>query len=694
MAMAAETAFAPERLRNVALVAHGGAGKTSLAEGLLFLAGVVDRLGRVDDGTSALDTDPDEVRRRITIHAHVAPIPWRDGKLNLLDTPGYFDFVGEVKAALRVADAAVVVVDAVAGVEVGTELVWRYADELNLPRLVFVNKMDRENASFERALEGLRSLGRVLPLQLPIGREASFRGAVDVLRGRALLWGARGAVQEGEVPPEMAGDAEAARQALAEAAAEADDELLEKYLEAGELTPDEAERGVRAAIASGRFAGVLCGAATSLAGLAPLADAAWAYLPSAADGELRGRHPRTGEPQVRRRAADEPLAALVWKTMADPYVGRLTLFRVYAGVMRSDSQVHNAGRDAPERVGQLYAVRGKEQRPVGAVGAGDIGAVAKLQVTATGDTLCDPARPLVLAPAVFPEPVYTVAVEPKAKGDEDKISAGLQRLAEEDPTFRIERNTETHQTLVSGMGELHLDVVVDRLRRKFGVEVVTAPPRIPYRETIRGRAKAEGKHKKQTGGRGQYGHVFLELEPLERGRGFEFVDKIFGGAVPKQYIPAVEKGVRETMEEGVLAGYPVTDVRVTLYDGSFHPVDSSELAFKIAASLAFKKAFGEANPVLLEPILEMEVTVPEEFLGDVMGDLNKKRARILGIDARGALQVVRAQVPAAEAVRYAIDLRSMTQGRGLFRTAFSHYEEVPAPVAQSVLEAARAAAHA
>jgi elongation factor G len=677
-------------LRNVAVVGHGGSGKTTLAEGLLHLAGESTRLGKVDEGNSILDADPDAIRRRISVSASVAPVPWKGTKINLIDTPGYLDFQGDVRAALRIADAVLFVVDAVAGVEVGTELTWRICDELGLPRMIFVNKMDRENASFARTVEQLRaSFGAaILPLFLPVGAEAHLRGAVDVLAEQAVLFQSKGAVGSGPVPEDVQPDAEAARSALVEAAAEADDDLLARYLDGETLETAEIRAALRKQVQAGKAVPVLCGAAGALAGLQPLADAIAELLPSPQDrGPVKAEDSKTGEARILAPNPSGPPLALVWKTMADPYVGKLTIFRVYSGTIASDSQIYDATADATERVGQLYALCGKDQKPVQRVVAGDIGAVAKLQVTRTGDTLCDAAHPVRLEPPTFPHPVHVVAIEPKAKGDEDKISAALQRLQEEDPTLAVERNAETHQTLLSGLGELHLDVIIERLKRKFGVEVASVAPRVPYRETIRGHGKAEGKHKKQTGGRGQYGHVFLELDPLPRGQGFAFVDKIFGGAVPRQYIPAVEKGLRECMAEGVLAGYPVVDVQATLTDGSYHPVDSSEMAFKIAASLAFKKACQEAGPVLLEPIVDLEVTVPEEYLGDVMGDLNKKRGRIQGIDTRGAFSVVHAQVPHAEVFRYAIDLRSMTQGRGVFTLAFSHYEEVPAQAAQAVIEA-------
>ena len=677
------------KLRNVAVVGHGGSGKTTLAEGLLFLAGETARLGRVDESSSILDADPDAIRRRISVSASIAPVPWAGTKCNLIDTPGYLDFQGDVRAALRVADAALFVVDGVAGVEVGTELTWRLCDELGLPRLVFVNKMDRENASFDRTLEQLRNAfgAAVLPIQLPIRAEASLRGAVDVLGQQAVLFQAKGGTGQGPVPENLQSAAAAARAALVESAAEADDDLLARYLDGETLEAGAVRAAFKKQVHAGKAVPVLCGAAGALHGLRPLADAMVEFLPSPADrGPVRVEDPRTGQARQSAPEASAPPLALVWKTVADPYVGKLTIFRVYSGQLASDSQIYDATAEAAERIGQLYSLCGKDQKPVQRVEAGDIGAVAKLQATHTGDTLCDQAHPGRLAPPQFPRPVHVVAVEPRTKGDEDKISAALQRLQEEDPTLAVERNAETHQTLLSGLGELHLDVIMERLHRKFGVEVVSVPPRVAYRETIHGHGKAEGKHKKQTGGRGQFGHVFLELDPLPRGQGFAFVDKIFGGAVPRQYIPAVEKGLRECMVEGVLGGYPVVDVQATLTDGSYHPVDSSEMAFKIAASLAFKKAAQEAQPVLLEPIVDLEVTVPEEYLGDVMGDLNKKRGRIQGIEARGSFAVVHAQAPQAEVFRYAIDLRSMTQGRGVFTLAFSHYEEVPPQVAQFVID--------
>ncbi|HEX6988907.1 MAG TPA: elongation factor G, partial [Bacillota bacterium] len=654
-----------ERLRNVALISHGGAGKTQLAEVILHAAGVTERLGRVDAGTSVLDFDPDEAERRVSIQASLAPIPWQDHKINLVDTPGYFDFVGEVHAALRVAEGCVVVCDAAAGVEVGTELVWRYAAEAGRPRLVFVNKMDREHADFERTVEQLRRAfgSAVTPVQLPVGAEASFRGVVDILAARAYLASGK-KMAEAEIPAEMADQVEQLRFNLIEDIAGSDDTLLERYLEGDTLTETDLAAGLRRAVLAGTVIPVLCGSALAGIGAHRLLDAIVRYLPSPADmPPATGVDPR-GDEVARRPAADERFSGLVFKTLADPYVGKMTLFKVCSGTVRPDTTVANAGRGQTERLGPLFTLRGKEQQPVTEAVAGDIVGVAKLQYTLTGDTLCDPAHPIVYPAIQFPDPVFTVAVEPRSKADEERISNGLARLAEEDPTFRIERNHETRQTLIYGMGELHLEVLKSRLKRKFNVEVDTAVPRVPYRETIRSTVTAEYKHKKQTGGRGQYGHVFLRIEPLPRGEGFAFGEEIFGGAVPRQYIPAVEKGVREAMAEGVLAGYPVTDVKVVLYDGSFHSVDSSEMAFKIAASQAFKKGFLEAGPILLEPIVTAEVFVPDEYMGDIMGDLNKRRGRILGMEQQGAGQAIRAQVPLAEMLNYAIDLRSMTQGRG------------------------------
>ena len=686
--------YTAEMIKNVALISHSGAGKTSLAEAMLFDTGMVDRLGKTDDGNTVMDFDPEEIKRKVSISTSIAPAEWSGTKINILDTPGYFDFVGEVKSALRVSDCAVILMDSVSGVEVGTDLVWQYADEKHLPRMVVANKIDRENANFDNAVDSLkRSFGsKVVPFQIPIGQEASFRGVVDLVEMKAVTYqeGQGQKPQVGDIPADLKGRAEELRGALVEAAAEGDDELLMKYLDGGELTLDEVKTGIRKGVLAGKIVPVLCASSLRNIGVQPILDAIAAYMPSPSDaGEAKGINPKTKTEVARPVSSDAPFSALVFKTMADPYVGRLTVFRVYSGVIKSDSQVYNAAKDRNERIGQVFILKGKQQEAVAEVCAGDIAAVAKLQETTTNDTLSDAANPVIYEATSFPAAVFSVAAKPRSKGDEEKIGSGLARLTEEDPTLKVERNPQTFETILSGMGELHLDITTERLKRKFGVDVALDAPKVPYKETIRGNTKVEGKHKKQTGGRGQYGHVFLELSPLEPGNDFEFVDKIFGGSVPRQYIPAVEKGIRECMVEGVLAGYPVTNIRVTLYDGSYHPVDSSEMAFKIAASMAFKKGCLDAKPILLEPIMKVEVTVPDQFMGDVMGDLNKKRGKILGMEPRGNNQVIKGLVPFAEMTRYAIDLRSMTQGRGVHSMEFSHYEEIPSSVAEEVIEQAK-----
>ncbi|HOB88007.1 MAG: elongation factor G [Bacillota bacterium] len=686
--------YRTEDIRNVALVAHSGAGKTSLGDAVLFNAKAIDRMGRVDEGTSTLDYEPDEIKRKITISTTVAHCEWQNTKINLVDTPGYADFIGDVKSGLRVVESAIVAVCATAGVEVGTENVWQFADERALPRMVVITKLDRENADFYKTIDAVRNTfgTKCAVIQLPIGSQDSFRGVVDLISMKAYVYdgSSSGKFQEQDIPDDLKETAENYRSELIEAAVESDDELIEKYLEGEELSEEEIRKGLRQGVAEGSVYPIICVSALKNVGIKQMLDTIVAYLPSPADiDRIEGKAPGSDETKELAPKDDAPLSALVFKTTADPFVGKISLFRVYSGTMRSDGQVYNSNEDTTERVGQLFFMKGKQQEPVDQVSAGDIGAVAKLGVTGTGDTLCDKSNPVVLPGINFPKPTLAMAMKPKAKGDEDKIGSGLARLTEEDPTIVVHRDAETAETIVEGLGEVHLEVTAERLKRKFGAEVVLDTPRIPYRETIRGTAKAEGKHKKQTGGRGQYGHVFLEISPLPPGGDFEFEDKIFGGAVPKQYIPAVEKGVRETLVEGVLAGYPLVDLKVTLYDGSYHPVDSSEMAFKIASSMALKKGVMDASPVLLEPIMDVEVTVPEYQMGDVMGDLNKRRGRILGMEPQGNKQVIKAQVPMAEMFKYAIDLRSITAGRGSFTMEFSHYEEVPAAISQQVIEKAK-----
>lgn len=678
-----------ERIRNIALVSHGGAGKTSLVEAALFLSGATTRIGKVEEGTTVTDHDPEEIKRQISISTSLAPVEWADHKLNLLDTPGFFDFVGEVASALRVADAALVVVEAVSGVEVGTEKMMAYA--AHLPKVVFVSKMDRENANFTRVLSQLReSFGnRVVPAQLPIGAFESFKGVIDLVRMKAHLAEGTGKVREAEIPAELLDEAQGLRDQLVEEVAATDDELTMKFLEGEPLTEEELARGLCSGTAAGKIIPVFAGAATKAIGVAALLDACAQCLPSPASVPAASAKSAKGEELALPANPAGPLAALVFKTMADPFVGKLTLLRVYSGTLKSDSHTWNSSKALDERIGQLVYLRGKEQITTPEVVAGDLAAVAKLAETQTGNTLCDKDKALVLPGVAFPKPVVTLAIQPKAKGDEDKIQSGLLRLAEEDPTFAVQKSTETGQLLVKGMGDLHVEVITGRLQKKFGVGVELSTPRVPYKETIRGTAKSEYKHKKQTGGRGQYGHCIIALEPLPSGSGFEFVDKIFGGSVPRQYIPAVEKGIRETLEEGVIAGYPVVDVRVSLLDGSYHPVDSSEMAFKLAASMAFKKGFQEAKPILLEPVMRIEVTVPDDYMGDIMGDMNKKRGKILGMEPTDGVQVIKALAPQAELFKYAIDLRSMTQGRGSFSMEFDHYEEVPPHQAEQIVAAAK-----
>jgi elongation factor G len=681
--------YQTEQLRNIALLSHGSAGKTSLAEAMLFSTGAINRLGKVEEGTTVSDYDEEEIRRHISLSTSIVPCEWNGYKINVLDTPGYLDFVGEVKGAVRVADGALILLDAVAGVEVGTDLVWGYADEQNLPRLVFINKMDRENANFKRCLDALKEKfeANFIPIQLSIGSQEDFEGAVDLIAMKAYL-GPK--AKEGEIPASLQDEVGDYRLQLVEAAAESEDELIVKYLEGEELTEEEIRRGLKARIAAGSVVPVLCGSATANIGVQPLLQAIIEYLPSPTEvGEIVGTNPATGEEETLEPNELSPLAVLAFKNLADPYVGKLTYFRVYSGLMESDSRVFNSRSGEEERIGQLYILRGKDQIPTDRVRSGDIGAVAKLGNTSTGDTLCDKGHPIVLGPPIFPKPVFSVAVHPKTKSDLDKMSTTLTRLAEEDPTLRVEREPSTGETILSGMGESHVDIAARRLHQKFGVNITTSVPKVPYRETITKTASAQGRHKKQTGGRGQFGDVFVRFEPLPRGSGFEFVDEIRGGAVPSSYIPAVEKGLREIIEKGVMAGYPTTDFRAALYDGSFHTVDSSEIAFKLAAHLAFKKGIPEASPVLLEPIMNFTITIPEEFTGDVLGDLNSKRARVQGMDQQRGMAIITAQAPLAEMQRYATDLRSITQGRGIYTMEFSHYEEVPSHIAQKIIEEAK-----
>ncbi len=679
-----------DRIRNVAVCGHGGTGKTSLVEAMLFASKAIERLGRVEDGTTTTDFDAEEIRRRITVSAALAPLEWQDHKINLIDTPGYPDFIGEVSGALRAVESVVLTVDAVAGVEVQTEKIWALATHAGASRLVVVTRMDRENAVFAQAVDSLQhKFGRqIVPLQSPIGSEGSFSGVVDLVTMQA--YGDGGPIPRDKIPADALAAAVAMRERLVEAVAETDERLTEIYLEQGQLADDALTQGLHAGVRAGALVPVLCAAAPRGRGVVPLLDALVRLLPAPTEREPIGaRNGKGAEATVAPDPAG-PLAVQVWKTMADPYVGKLSYFRVFSGVLKSDAQVWNAGKSKVERIGQLLLLRGKHQEPAAEMPAGDIGAVAKLADAATGDTLTDKDKPLALPAIEFPKPAIAMAVQPKSKADEDKLGSALARLVEEDHTLATQRANEMHQTILAGMGESHLEIVADRLKRKFGVEVALSLPRVAYRETVRAHARVQGKHKKQSGGRGQYGDCWLELDPAGRGGGYEFVDKVFGGAIPRQFIPAVEKGVKEAINEGVVAGYPVVDIRVSLVDGSYHDVDSSEMAFKIAGSMAFRKAMQEAKPVLLEPIGTVAVHVPDDQMGDIIGDLNSKRGHIQGMEPGGdGTTTVRAQVPLAEMLRYASDLRSLTGGRGTFELEFSHYAEVPAQIADKVTAEAR-----
>lgn len=682
-----------QEIRNVALLSHMGAGKTSLVEGLLFAAGAISRLGKVEDGNTVSDFDSEEIRRRCSLQATPLYLFWKEHKINLIDTPGLLDFIGEIQSALPAVEGAFMLVSAVAGVEVGTELYWQNLEKRNIPRAFFINKIDKENTDFNKTLNELtEAFGKsVIPVQIPIGKEASFKGVVDLLRMKALYFQEQtGKFEEQEIPEELKKEAERAREKLIEAVTESDDTLLEKYLEGQEISEEELKSGLRKAIRECKVFPVLTGSATRNQGSAALLDFILDYFPSPLDlGEVQATDPRTQSEITLKIDPQGPLAALVWKTMADPYVGKINVLKIVSGTLRPDSRVWNSTKEIEEKVAQPFYLRGKTQEGAQEIIAGDIGAVSKLAETKTGDTLCLKDQPILLPPIEYPKPVLSASVKPKSKGDEEKISNALARMMEEDPTIDVYRDTEVGQTILSGLGQSHLEATVERMKRKFGVDVILEPPKVAYKETIRTTVKAEGKYKKQTGGHGQYGHCFLEISPLERGKGFEFENRIVGGVIPKQYIPAVEKGVREAMEKGVLAGYPVIDIKVAVYDGSYHPVDSSELAFKIASSMAFKKGVADAKPVLLEPIMSVEVRVPEAYMGDVISDLNSKRGRILGMEAVGRTQVIKAQVPLAEMLTYANDLTSITQGRGYYTMEFSHYEEVPTQIAEGIIEKAQ-----
>lgn len=676
-----------DKIRNIALIGHGGCGKTSLAEAIAYHCKITTRIGRVNDGTTICDSDQDERERKISIRASLLSCPWKEYKINLIDTPGYADFFGEVVGTLKVVDSAILVLSSPSGVEVGTEKVWNQVKQYNLPSLIFINKMDKENANFQNSLNAAKERlnPKVTPFQIPIGEGASFKGIVDLLRNKAYIY-SQGKVEEENIPDEIKDKAGNLREALMETIAESDDALLEKYLESGELSEEEIKEGLKKAVATRSIIPLLCGSALNDIGTAPLLDTIVNSLPSPIDrGAIKGINPKSKEEEKYEPSESEVFSALVFKTKVEPHVGQMNFFRAYSGKVSSGEEVYNATSQNREKMGQLVITQGKEQKKVSEVGAGDMAAALKLKHTSTGDTLCAPSQPIILEGPRFPEPIISLALKPSSKKDQEKLSTVLGELVSEDPTLNWHMEHEFGEAIISGMGELHLEILIGRLKRKFGVEVVLGKPRIAYRETIQAKAKAQGKYKKQTGGRGQYGDCYIEIEPLELGKGFEFVNDIFGGAIPAKYIPSVEKGVKETIVKGVLAGYPVVDVRVTLCDGSFHEVDSSDIAFKIAGSLAFKKAVQEAKPVLLEPVMSVEVMAPEEYMGDLNGDLNSRRGRIMGIETKGRNQIIKAQVPLAKMYMYATSLKSITHGQGTYSMKFSHYEKVPPRIAQEII---------
>ena len=679
-------------LRNIALVGHSGSGKTQLVSALLFDAGAVNRLGKVDEGTTVTDYDEEEIARKHTLSASVAYAEWNKTKINFIDTPGMANFLSDARAALRVADAALLVVDAVAGVEVSTEKVWEAAQELSLPCIVALNRMDRERASLNRSLESLRGVfGRmVVPIQLPIGEEKGFRGVVDLVAMKALTFAndASGKPVDGSIPGDMMGTAEAAREALIEMVAEADDALMEKFFDAGTLSQDDLIVGLKRGVAAGRIVPVVLTSATTNIGMQPLLDTIVAYLPSPAERPLKARTLDGEEVEIPTKDGGGA-SAFVWKTVADPFAGRITLFRVISGTLKADSTVQNVAKDSPERLGHLLLLQGKNQTNMPEIKAGDIGAVAKLKETQTSDVLADKGSAASIPAIRFPEPVISYAIEPKSRGDEEKISTALHRLQEEDPTINYTRDAQTKELLLAGQGQSHIEVTVAKLKRRFGVEVTLKLPRIPYRETIKATVEAHGRHKKQTGGHGQFGDCKVKFEPLPAGSDFEFVNDIFGGSIPRQFVPAIEKGIQDSRMRGFLAGYPMVDFRASVFDGSFHPVDSSEMSFKMAGSLAFKDGMARARPTLLEPVMNVEVYAPSDYAGDLMGDLNSRRGRIGGMDTRGAMTIIRAKVPMSEMLTYEQHLTSATGGRGSYHMEFDHYEEVPSHLHAKIIAASK-----
>lgn len=686
--------FTTDKIRNITLVGHGGSGKTSLDEAMLFSAKVTTRMGVVDDGTTVSDYTEDEISRKISIGLSLSHLEWKGHKINIIDTPGYADFCGEMYAALSAGDFALIAVNGVTGTEVGTDIVWRETEKGSTPRGFFINRMDKENADFGKTLEQINTIysNKAIPVTASWGEGPAFKGVIDVLKNKAYSFDTSGNATEAAVPDDLKAAVDSYREKLVEAAAEADDELLEKFFDAGELTPDELKKGLMKGIAEGKIFPVFAGSATLNAGVSTFLDFAANYFP-APDymQEKIGFKPGTDQIERRKISVDAPCSLYVFKTVSEPHVGELSFFKVFSGTVSNGDDLQNVNANDSERIGQIFLMNGKDRKEVPSVPAGDIGALVKLKNTQSGHTLCDKRSLISYEPAIVPSPVIQMAIKAKAKGDEEKIATGLSRLREEDPTFKVVVDPEIKQTIISGQGELHLEVTIDRLKRKYGVEVELDKPRIPYRETIRKKVEVQGKYKKQTGGRGQFGDCYLRLEPLPRGTGFEFGNEVVGGVIPSKFIPSVEKGVREAKETGGRSGARVVDFKATVYFGSYHSVDSSDLAFKVAASMAFKDGFLKADPYILEPINTVEILVPEEFMGDVMGDISSKRGKILGMDREGHNQRIKAQVPLAELYKYSTTLRSLSQGRGIHTTEFSHYEEVPRELSEKIIEESKKA---
>ena len=681
--------YESKQLRNLAVIGHGGTGKTSLCESLLYVSGKNERLGRVDDGSSTMDYEPEEQKKHVSISSAANFFEWDKHKINIIDTPGDSNFTFDIKCSLSVVDNAVVVIDSVGGVEFQTQKVWEIADEYSLPRLIFINRMDRERADFNKVLESIKTKlkKKGTPVCLPIGAEDKFQGIVDLIAMKAYTFtDNKGAGKAVDIPADLADEAAELRSSMVEDIAEADDELMNKYLEAGELSAEEIMSGLRKGVIAGTLLPVICGSAVKGIGVTLLADLAVSSFASPVDrGPVKGKKPQTDSVEERQPSEDAPFSAIVFKTIADPYAGRLTLFRIYSGKLNSDSAVYNSTRKITEKFGHIFFLEGKNQKQAETLIPGDIAGVAKLKETVTGDTLCAEKYPIIFEKVAVPPPIMSFAVEPKSRGDEDKIASSIHRLTEEDPTIVFSRNVQTKEMILSGMGQVHIEVNIEKMKRKFGVEVNLNTPKVPYLETIKGKTNVQGRYKKQSGGRGQFGDCTIDIEPLPRGGGYEFLDKIVGGVIPGQYRPAVDKGIQEAAAKGVIAGYPVVDFRISLVFGSYHTVDSSEMAFKIAGSMAFQKGVMECQPILLEPIVNIAIEVPDEYMGDVIGDLNSRRGRVLGMDTNGTNQVIKGQVPLAEILKYAPDLRSMTSGRGNFTYTDSHYEEVPSYIADKII---------